>query len=86
MENDNQIKIGSKATLDYVLAILKLRKKTDKITILARGKSINKAIDVSEIIKGQTKPKQAEINCSTESFENNNKKYFISAIKINLGY
>ncbi len=83
---ENQIKIGTRTTLDYVLTILKLKKKTDKITILARGKSINKAIDVSEIVKGETKPKETQINTTTENFENNNKKYSISAIAIKLTY
>ena len=83
---EKEIKIGTKATVDYVLAILKLRKKTDKITILARGKSITKAIDVSEIVKGEEKPKQTGISSTTEIIENNNKKYCISAIKITLAY
>lgn len=83
---ENEIKIGTKSTLDYVLTILKLRKKTNKITILARGKSITKAIDVSEIVKGKEKPSQTQINSTTENFENNNKQYHISAIEIKLAY
>lgn len=83
---ENEIKIGTKGTLDYVLTVLKLLKTTKKITILARGKSINKAINVSEIIKGQTNPKDSKIISITENFQNNDKQYFISAVKIRLMY
>ena len=78
-----EIKIGNKSTTEYVLIGLNyIKKGVTKIIILARGKQINKAIDVCEIIRSQTKLKTININSGTETFENIADKMHISSIKI----
>ena len=48
------IYIGKKPTLNYVLAVVtELNSGSKTVTIMARGRSINKAVDVAEIVRNR---------------------------------
>ena len=84
---NGEIKIGTKPTVEYVLAALHQLKRGEKmIVFLARGRMMSKAIDVYEILKHQSIVKSNKIATDTETFENNNKCVNISAIKITVIY
>ena len=84
---NEEIKIGTKTTSEYVLAGLnQIDKGAKKLTILARGKQITKAIDVCEIIKAQKETVETKTDSCTESFMSNEKKVKISAIKIVMSF
>ena len=49
-EDDNIVYVGTKDTHAYVLAVMTQATFNTKIHIKARGKSISKAVDISQII------------------------------------
>jgi DNA-binding protein len=52
--DQNTIFIGKKNTMSYVLAVItQFNQNADMVTIKARGKTISKAVDVSEIVKNK---------------------------------
>lgn len=53
-EDDNIVYVGSKDTHAYVLAVLTQATFNEKIHIKARGKSISKAVDISQIVINKT--------------------------------
>ncbi len=81
-----EIKIGSKPTTQYVHSIFtELKKgKTKKITLLARGKTTSKAIDILEILKGLKKVKSSIVKTGTTIFEHKNEKTSVSTILIEI--
>ncbi len=53
-EDENTIYIGSKETMDYVMALLtQFNSGSDEVVIKARGRTISKAVDVAEITKNR---------------------------------
>ncbi|MCQ6254718.1 DNA-binding protein Alba [Methanocaldococcus sp.] len=50
---DNVVLIGKKPVMNYVLAVLTQLTNNDEVVIKARGKAINKAVDVAEMIKNR---------------------------------
>jgi archaea-specific DNA-binding protein len=53
----NIIYIGKKDTMAYVLAIIsQFNQGASELHIKARGKSINKAVDISQIVKNRFMP------------------------------
>jgi DNA-binding protein len=54
MAEENTIFIGKKGTMAYVLAVVtQINSGAESVTIKARGKSISRAVDVSEIVKNK---------------------------------
>ncbi len=54
MDEENTIFIGSKETMNYVMAVLtQFNSGSDEIVIKARGRAISKAVDVAEITKNR---------------------------------
>ncbi|MBS3816921.1 MAG: DNA-binding protein Alba [Candidatus Thermoplasmatota archaeon] len=54
MDDENTVFIGSKETMNYVMAVLEqFNRGSDEIVIKARGRAISKAVDVAEITKNR---------------------------------
>ncbi len=84
----NTIFIGKKGTMSYVLAVItQFNQGAEDVVIKARGKTISKAVDVSEIVKNKfvnTLTVQ-NISISTEEITTENDTPMkVSAIEIRL--
>ncbi len=54
MDDENTVFIGSKETMNYVMALLnQFNSGSDEVVIKARGRAISKAVDVAEITKNR---------------------------------
>ncbi|MFP4608330.1 MAG: DNA-binding protein Alba [Candidatus Natronoplasma sp.] len=54
MDDEDTIFIGSKETMNYVMALLnQFNSGSDEVVIKARGRAISKAVDVAEITKNR---------------------------------
>ncbi|MDD3177974.1 MAG: DNA-binding protein Alba [Candidatus ainarchaeum sp.] len=82
----NTIFIGKKGTMSYVLAVItQFNQGANIVVIKARGKTISKAVDVSEIVKNKfvNTLKIENILISTEEISTeNNTPMKVSAIEI----
>jgi len=85
--NDSQIYIGKKRAMDYVMAAMVVLGDNKPIKLLARGRSISRAVDVGEILlrtfsKGSS---YGEIKLATEELTNKDgTKSNVSAIEIEI--
>jgi DNA-binding protein len=73
MSDQNVIYIGRKPVMAYTLAVMTaLKGKDDKVTLMARGRAISKAVDVAEVVRKQFLEdlKVRDINIGTEELEN----------------
>ncbi|MEO2117618.1 MAG: DNA-binding protein Alba [Methanocaldococcus sp.] len=50
---DNVVLVGKKPVMNYVVAVLTQLTSNDEVIIKARGKAINKAVDVAEMIRNR---------------------------------
>ena len=69
---ENTIYIGKKPTMNYVLAVAtQFNSGTAEVIIKARGRSISKAVDVTETVRNRfiTDSKIDDIKISTEILE-----------------
>ena len=84
----NTIYIGKKGTMSYVLAVItQFNQGASTVVVKARGKTISKAVDVSEIVKNKfvNTLKVEKIDISTEEISTeNNTPMKVSAIEITL--
>ena len=84
----NTIYIGKKGTMSYVLAVItQFNQGASTVVVKARGKTISKAVDVSEIVKNKfvNTLKVENIDISTEEISTeNNTPMKVSAIEITL--
>ncbi len=91
MENDD-VMIGKKPTMSYVLAVLThLNSGHQKVNLRARGVTISKAVDISQIIKNRFMKdiKIGRVDIGSEELtekdgENKGKKRNVSFISIEL--
>ncbi|MHA1271975.1 MAG: DNA-binding protein Alba [Promethearchaeota archaeon] len=84
---DSKIFIGRKRPMNYVLAAMVLLNEGKPVRLLARGRSISRAVDVAEIIinKFLQGAKYGEIKISTEEIENEDKtKSSVSSLEIEI--
>ena len=52
MTDENNIFIGNKPVMNYVLAVVtQINNGTSEVSLKARGRAINRAVDVAEIVK-----------------------------------
>lgn len=51
VQDDSKVFIGRKKSMNYVLAAMVVLNDSKPVRLLARGRSISKAVDVAEIIK-----------------------------------
>lgn len=71
-EMDSKVFIGKKRSMDYVLAALVILNESRPIKLLARGRTISRAVDVGEILKNNflKGASYGEILISTEELTN----------------
>ena len=54
MTDENNIFIGNKPVMNYVLAVVtQINNGTSEVSLKARGRAINRAVDVAEIVKNR---------------------------------
>lgn len=92
INDENIVYIGTKPFMNYVTSVVMqfTTKKRDSVVIKARGKFINRAVDVAEIVRKKFLKDQnlkiANIKIDSEDFENKEgKKVSVSTIEITLG-
>lgn len=51
VQDDSKVFIGRKKSMNYVLAVMVVLNENKPVRLLARGRSISKAVDVAEIVK-----------------------------------
>jgi DNA-binding protein len=90
-EVDNIVYIGTKPFMNYVTSVVMqfTTKNMHEVIIKARGKFINRAVDVAEVVKKKFLEKQEidvnDIKIDSEEFEDKNgKKVNVSTIEITL--
>ena len=86
-KDDSKIYIGRKKPMNYVLAAMVLLNESKPVKLLARGRSISRAVDVAEIIlnKFAKDAKYGDILISTEELENKDgTKSNVSALEIEI--
>jgi archaea-specific DNA-binding protein len=89
--DDNIVFIGTKPFMNYVTSVFLqfTVQNRNEVVIKARGKFINKAVDVAEVVKRRFLDKQQveikDIKVSSEEFDNKQgRKVNVSAIEITL--
>ena len=90
-EDSNVVYIGTKPFMNYVTSVVMqfTTKNRDEVIIKARGKFINRAVDVAEVVKRKFMKEQeigiTKIKIDSEEFENKEgKKISVSTIEITL--
>ncbi len=53
MTEENTVFIGSKPTMNYVLAVVTQFNSGDEVVLKARGRAISRAVDVAEIVRNR---------------------------------
>ena len=69
MADGNTIVVGKKPTLNYVLAVVSLfQGGSSEVVVKAHGRSISRAVDVAEIVRGRFVPnaKVRDVRIATE--------------------
>ena len=72
MERSNNVFIGRKPVLNYVLACMTLFKSGhEEVVVKARGRSISRAVDVVEVLRSRFMPNAevTDIQIGTESVD-----------------
>ena len=86
MTTNNTVFVGKKAAMNYVLAVItEFNSGSKEVVIKARGKAINRAVDVVEIVRTRfiTDAKIKTINIGTETLTSpQNKELKVSSIEI----
>ncbi len=86
-ENDTNVYIGKRPTMNYVMAVLMILNKGEMCTIKARGRAISHAVDVAEILKKKfmKTAQYKDIRLATEQLTNSDGKISnVSSIEIEL--
>lgn len=86
----NEIFIGNKPFMKYVIATMMQLKESNSVIIKARGKFISRGVDVAEVVRKRIKEIESidiipKILTGTEEFQNEEGKQInVSTIEINL--
>ncbi len=86
-KDDNIVYVGKKPTMSYVLAVMtQIQSGMPEIHIRARGKSISKAVDISEVVKNRfLQNVRREVQLGTESItDKDNRPMNVSTISIKM--
>lgn len=89
-DNDHSVFIGNKPFMNYVTGVVMqfTTKNAKEVVLKARGKFINRAVDVAEIVRKRFLEDQVtlkEINIDSEEFENKEgRQVRVSTIEITL--
>jgi DNA-binding protein len=85
MADQNEIYVGKKPVMNYVLAVVtQFNQGAKEVHIKARGRAISKAVDVAEIVRNRfiTDAKVKNITIGTEEVQGENGTTKVSAIDI----
>lgn len=85
---EGTIYIGSKPTMAYVIAVVsQFSRGLTEIRVKARGRTISKAVDVAEIVRGRfvQTAKVKSVGIGTEKITEDGKESNVSTIEIVLG-
>ncbi|MBA3044144.1 DNA-binding protein Alba [archaeon] len=68
MAEENTVFIGSKPTMNYVLAVVTQFNSGNEVVLKARGRAISRAVDVAEIVRNRfiSDAKVKDIKIGTE--------------------
>jgi len=89
-QGTNEIFIGNKPFMKYVIATIMQIEQTESAIIKARGKFISRGVDVAEVVKKRLKENdnvqlEHSLKIGTDEFENDEgKKINVSTIDITL--
>ena len=87
VQDDSKVFIGRKRSMNYVLATMVVLNEKKPVRILARGRSISKAVDVAEIVKNNFSlgATYGEVLIDTEEITNKDgTKSNVSALEIEI--
>ncbi len=84
--DENVVYVGKKPTMNYVLAVVtQFNNGAKSVVLKARGKSINKAVDISEIVRNRfISELKYEVTLGTEKITSENRESNVSSIEITL--
>jgi len=85
MASENEVYVGKKGVMNYVLAVVtQFNQGAKEVHIKARGRAISKAVDVAEVVRNRFLPevKVKNIEISTEELESEKGTSKVSAIDI----
>ncbi|PIV69663.1 MAG: DNA-binding protein Alba [Euryarchaeota archaeon CG01_land_8_20_14_3_00_38_12] len=88
MTEENTVFIGSKPTMNYVLAVVTQFNSGDEVVLKARGRAISRAVDVAEIVRNRfvSNAKVKDIKIGTEPLTTEEGKTTnVSSIEISMG-
>ncbi|MCL4325353.1 MAG: DNA-binding protein Alba [Candidatus Thermoplasmatota archaeon] len=90
MTDDNNIFVGNKPTMNYVLAVVtQFNSGSDEVKIKARGTAISRAVDVAEVVRNRFLQNVAtvkSITIGTEVLTNRDgRPSNVSSIEITIG-
>ena len=86
-KDDNSVYIGNSAKINYITASMYIIQKNKFVSLKARGRAINAAVDVAEILKNKfvTDAQYSEIRLNTEQRPNpDGRTSNVSSIEIDL--
>lgn len=87
MTEENTVFIGSKPTMNYVLAVVTQFNSGSEVVLKARGRAISRAVDVAEIVRNRfiSDAKVKDIKIGTEPLTTEEGKTTnISSIEISM--
>ncbi|MEL9999059.1 MAG: DNA-binding protein Alba [Thermoplasmata archaeon] len=84
--DENVVYVGKKPTMNYVLAVVtQFNNGAKNVVIKARGKSINKAVDIAEIVRNRfLNDLKYEVALGTEKIKSEDRESNVSSIEISL--
>jgi len=85
MASENEVYVGKKGVMNYVLAVVtQFNQGAKEVHIKSRGRAISKAVDVAEVVRNRFIPevKVKNIEISTEELEGEQGTSKVSAIDI----
>ena len=88
MTEENTVFIGSKPTMNYVLAVVTQFNSGDEVVLKARGRAISRAVDVAEIVRNRfvSNAKVKDIKIGTEPLNTEEGRTTnVSSIEISMG-
>ncbi|ODS37002.1 DNA-binding protein Alba [Candidatus Altiarchaeales archaeon WOR_SM1_SCG] len=84
-KDDNVIFVGKKGVMAYVLATVTQFNESDEVVIKARGRSINRAVDVAEIVRNRfVVGAVPSVEIGTEEIKGDDGTVNVSTIEITL--
>lgn len=87
VQDDSKVFIGRKRSMNYVLAVMVVLNENKPVRLLARGRSISKAVDVAEIVRNNFSQgaTYGEVLINTEEITNKDgTKSNVSALEIEI--